>query len=224
MQALAAVLGGTQSLHTNSMDEALGLPSAEAARTALRTQQILAHETGVADVADPLGGAPLVEALTDEIESRARALIDEIDAAGGALRALEDGLIQRWIESSAYRFQEEVESGRRCVIGVNRFAEYGDAPDAESESAGEGDRDERARTRVFRVDPRLEVERRKALGEKLAARDLASVTPSLEDVTSAARGGTNLMPPLIRAAEAGASLGEMMRAMASVFGEYQGAL
>jgi methylmalonyl-CoA mutase N-terminal domain/subunit len=208
VQALAAVLGGAQSLHTNGWDEALGLPSEASARAALRTQQILAYETGAADVADPLGGAPLIEMLTDEIEAGARRLIDDIDARGGAVRAIKERLIQRWIESSSYRYQRAVESGARVVVGVNRFRSSEAPPPPE----------------VFRVDDRIEKERVDELRARKAARDRGAVAPALARIRDAARGSENLMPLLIRAVERGATLGEMMGALAEAFGEYQGDL
>src|SRR6185436_9918002 len=130
LQALAAVLGGTQSLHTNGKDEALALPTEASARLALRTQQIVAFESGVVDFVDPLGGSYAVEAATDAIEREARELLDAIEQKGGALRAIERGDIQRAVQESAYRFQQEVEAGTRVIVGVNRFAEAGEAPDA----------------------------------------------------------------------------------------------
>jgi methylmalonyl-CoA mutase N-terminal domain/subunit len=212
VQALAAVLGGAQSLHTNSSDEALGLPSEASVRTALRTQQILAHETGVADVVDPLGGAPLVEYLTDEIAARARALLEEIDRRGGPLRAVEEGWIQRRIEESAYRHQQAVERGARVVVGVNRFQAGGVAGPAPE---------------VFTVDPRLETERVARLRQRKAQRSEKTVRlleQHLEALKLAAKSSENLMGPLVDAVEAGASVGETMRALASVFGEYQGGM
>lgn len=211
LQALAAVLGGTQSLHTNSFDEALGLPTEHSARIALRTQQIIAHETGVPDVADPLGGAPLIEHLTDEIESRARELLGEIDDLGGPLRAVETGVIQRWIEESSYRFQQAIERGDQVVVGVNRFT---------SEESAETDE-------VFLVDPRLERDRIAELRERKARRsetDGPAIRESLRRVEQTARTSENLLPVLVEAVEAGASLGELMATLAGVFGEYQGDL
>src|SRR5262249_34573741 len=154
VQALAAVLGGTQSLHTNSFDEALGLPSQEAALLALRTQQVLAHESGVTDVADPLGGAFAIESLTAALERGARDLIARIDAMGGMLEAIRQGWVQQQIHEAAYAWQRDVESGRRVVVGVNRYAD--DAP---------------AGTPPFRHDPSVEVERALFLSEWRAQRD-----------------------------------------------------
>lgn len=207
VQALAAVLGGTQSLHTNALDEALGLPTEDTVRTALRTQQILLHETGIADVADPLGGAPLVELLTDSIEQRATQLLARIDAAGGALQAVEEGLTRSWIEASSYSHQQAVERGDQVVVGVNRHV-----------SPGEGTHDG---TR-FRADSGLEETRIRSLTERKAARLMGPINAAVENLKKAASGSENLMEPLIGCVEAGASMSEMMGAMATVFGEYQG--
>jgi len=213
IQALAAILGGTQSLHTNALDEALGLPTETSARTALRTQQILAHETGVADVADPLGGAPLIEGLTDRLIEGARELIEEVDNRGGTLRAIEQGLLQHWIESSSYRYQLAVENGERVVVGVNRF-ETSDNEPAENPE-------------VFHIDPDLEKQRVADLVARKASRSEntgKNIEQSLTTLKSAAQGSENLMTPLIACVESGASLGEMMACLAHVFGEYQGDL
>ncbi len=203
IQALAAVLGGTQSLHTNAIDEALGLPTEATARAALRTQQIIAHESGVTRVADPLGGCPLVEALTDELEGQARRRIEEIDRAGGAVAAIEAGIVQRAIEESAYRLQREIEDGRRVVVGVNRFR-------------GEGGPEE---IPTFRVDPRFEGDRVRALAAAKAARGSANIAALLLRLKEAARGTENLMPSILAAAEGGATLGEIMDSLSGVFGE-----
>lgn len=212
-QAMAAILGGTQSLHTNAVDEALGLPSESTARTALRTQQILAYETGLADVADPLGGAPLIESLTDEIEARTLELIAEIDARGGALKAIEERIIQRWIEASSYRYQREVETGDRVVVGVNRFTT--DSPSSDSQSS-END--------VFQIDPQLEPQRLSTVRERKAARSINDITSALNELRKSSNNTSNVMEPLIACVEAGASTGEMMGTMADAFGEYQGDL
>jgi methylmalonyl-CoA mutase N-terminal domain/subunit len=201
-QAMAAVLGGTQSLHTNSKDEALALPSEEAVRVALRTQQILAYETGAADTIDPLAGSYFVEALTDELERRAWEYIEHIDSLGGSVRAIEHGYIQREIEDAAYRYQQELEERRRIVVGVNRFQVS-----------------EEQRPDLLRVDP--ELGRRQAA--KLAAlrerRDNAAVAAALAELEKAARGTDNLMPRILRAVEAYATLGEISDTMRRVFGE-----
>jgi methylmalonyl-CoA mutase, N-terminal domain len=205
VQGLAAVLGGTQSLHTNSYDEALGLPSEDAALLALRTQQVLAHESGVPDVADPLAGSYYVEALTAEIDARARELIGRIDGMGGMLPAIEQGWVQDQIHRSAYEWQREVESGERVVVGVNRFAEEAPPPPAPS----------------FRPDPRVEKQRAKALAAWRRERDAKAVEAALGAVENGARGDANLMPPILAAIQAGATLGEICDTMRGVFGTHR---
>jgi methylmalonyl-CoA mutase N-terminal domain/subunit len=206
VQALAAVLGGTQSLHTNGMDEALGLPGKISARTALRTQQILAHESGAGDVADPLGGAPAIEALTDEIEARARGLIDEIDAMGGMLQAIEDGHPQRAIEEEAYRHQREVDSGDRIIVGVNAFRDL---------SAGET-------SASPQVLPRgLERERARVLRRRRGRRPAGRVRKLQEALAGEIRLGANAVEALARAADGGLTIGEMSRVLADAFGEHE---
>jgi methylmalonyl-CoA mutase N-terminal domain/subunit len=205
LQALAAVLGGCQSLHTNGKDEALALPTEASARLALRTQQIVAFESGVADTVDPLGGSYAVEAATDAIEREARALLDAIESKGGALRAIERGDIQRAVQESAYRFQQDVEAGRRVIVGVNRFAEDGAGADAD----------------ILRIDPDLEraqVERVRALRARRDARAFASAMDALE---GAARGGGNLVPAMVDAVLAWATVGEIAGRLRAVFGEHR---
>jgi len=204
VQALAAVLGGAQSLHCNGRDEALALPTEEAARIALRTQQIIASETGVASTVDPVGGAWAVEARTTEIEAEARTIIAAIDAAGGMLAAIETGSIQREIQDSAYRAQQAIEDGSQIVVGVNRYG-AGEPPHID----------------VHRIDPNVEGDQRRALGVFRAARDGPLCRSSLEHVSRAAEAGLNLMPPIIAAVEARATLGEISDALRRVFGEYQ---
>jgi methylmalonyl-CoA mutase N-terminal domain/subunit len=204
LQGLAAVLGGTQSLHTNSYDEALGLPSREAALLALRTQQLLAHESGVADTVDPLAGSYLVESLTAELEQRARRLLAQIDALGGMLAAIETGWVQRQIHESAYRWQREVESGERVVVGVNRFAE--DAGPA---------------LPPFKHDPRIERARVRSLAGWRAARAAAACRKALARLERAARGSENLVPYILGALVARSTLGEVCDAMRRVFGTYK---
>jgi methylmalonyl-CoA mutase N-terminal domain/subunit len=202
-QALAAVLGGTQSLHTNSFDEAIGLPTEESALLALRTQQILAHESGVVDVIDPLAGSYYIESLTDRIEEEASALIDKIDELGGAAAAIEQGFQQREIEDSAYRHATGLESGDVVVVGVNRYV-----------SAAEP-------TPRLVVDPRLETDQ---VGRLVAARrdrDAAAVEGSLAAVTSAARGRGNLLYPMKEALVLGATVGEVSGALRDVFGSHR---
>jgi methylmalonyl-CoA mutase N-terminal domain/subunit len=203
LQALAAVLGGTQSLHTNSRDEALSLPTEDSARIALRTQQIIAHESGVADVIDPLGGAPLVEALTDELEVRALALMSEVDALGGAVRAIEKGFLQRRIHESALAWQRAVEAGERVVVGVNAFES--EEPEPDTFVPDDGGRDE--------VLADLERVR--------AARDAAAVEGALAEIRRAAGTRENLMPPIVTAVEAYATVGEICAVLEEVFGVYR---
>jgi len=203
VQALAAVLGGTQSLHTNSRDEALGLPTEDSARLALRTQQILAHESGVADVADPLGGSWYVERMTDEIEARAEDYIRRIDEMGGMVHAISKGFVQREIQEAAYAWQREVESGDRVVVGQNAF-EGEDAP-----------------VPVLRVDPALEERQAARVKAFRAARDGAAAKAAVDAVRKAARGTDNLVPPIVAAVKARATLGEIADAMRDVFGEHR---
>ena len=203
LQALAAVLGGTQSLHTNAMDEALGLPTEAAARVALRTQQVIAHETGVADTVDPLAGSYYVEALTDAVESGARAYLEKIDALGGAVAAIERGFQQREIHEAAYRWQRRVESGEATVVGVNLFAEG-----------------EEARPAVLRVDESLHGRRTERLAELRARRDARAVEGALAWVDAAARSDENLMPAILSAVEAEATLGEIADRLRAVFGTH----
>jgi methylmalonyl-CoA mutase N-terminal domain/subunit len=204
LQALAAVMGGTQSLHCNGRDEALGLPTEESAQIALRTQQILAAETGVANTVDPLGGAWAIEDLTNRIEEGARAILDRIDAAGGTLTAIEQGIIQREIQDSAYRAQQQIDTGGTVVVGVNRFA-TNDAADIE----------------VLRIDPSLERRQIDRLRALRASRDSSIWRSALDEVTFAARGSDNLVPPILRAVEAQATVGEISDAMRAVFGEHR---
>ena len=203
-QALAAVLGGTQSLHTNSRDEALGLPTEGAVRIALRTQQILAHETGVADVIDPLGGSYFVEALTDRVEEEARAYLDRIDGMGGMLRAIETGFVQKEIQGAAYREQQAIEARRRIVVGVNAFTG-----------------DESTSIPLFQVDPRIEREQVDRVRRVRAGRDGAAAGRALARLADAAHGGDNLMPFILEAVKAYATLGEICHRLRDVFGEHQ---
>ena len=204
LEGLAAVLGGTQSLHTNSFDEALALPSERAAKIALRTQQVIAHETGVADTADPLGGAYFVESLTNEIETRAWEYLEKIDGMGGSVQAIEAGWIQDEIHDAAYRIQQGVESGERIVVGVNRFVEDEEGP-VELERL-----DEEAVTR--------QVARLRELRER---RDAAAVEEALGAVEEAARGTDNLLYPMREALRLRATLGEVSDRLRGVFGEHR---
>jgi methylmalonyl-CoA mutase N-terminal domain/subunit len=204
LEALAAVLGGTQSLHTNSFDEAFALPTEDAAKLALRTQQIIGHETGVAAVADPLGGAYFVEALTTEIEEGATAYLTAIDGVGGAVAAIEAGFYQDEIHEAAFRIQQGIESGERTVVGVNRFVDPEERPVE--------------LLRIGREEVARQVERVRALREK---RDGDAVTRLLASVEEAARGTTNLLPPMREALRARATLGEVSDVLRAVFGEYR---
>lgn len=204
LQALAAVLGGTQSLHTNSMDEALGLPTEHSVRLALRTQQILAHESGVANTIDPLAGAYAIEALTDEIEARAMEYIRQIEAMGGARAAVERGFMQREIQNAAYRVQQQIEAGERVVVGVNAYAS-----------------EEPLRLEPLRVDPAIEADQRARLEALRSSRDAAAVEARLTAIQEAAEGDRNLMPLFIEAVEAGATLGEICGRLREVWGEYR---
>jgi methylmalonyl-CoA mutase N-terminal domain/subunit len=204
LQALSAVLGGTQSLHTNGFDEALGLPTEHAAKLALRTQQLIAFESGVTDTVDPLAGSYFIESLTNEVESAALAYIARVDALGGAVAAIEAGFMQDEIEQAAYEYAKAVESGDQVVVGVNRFVE-----------------EEGAEPEVFPIDPLLQkgqVERLRALR---ASRDQAGVDAALEDVRAAARGTQNLLPPMREALRRLATLGEVSDVLREVFGEYR---
>jgi methylmalonyl-CoA mutase N-terminal domain/subunit len=205
VQAMAAVLGGTQSLHCNGRDEALGLPTEEAARLALRTQQIIAAETGVANTVDPVGGSYAIERLTDEIEEGAKALLERIDAIGGTLAAIEAGFIQREIQDSAYRAQQAIDAGESIVVGVNRFAE----------------REATSSLPVFHIDPEIERQQVERVRQLRATRDRDAWSQSIDAVAAAARNGSNLVPPIIAAVEARATVGEISDALRSVFGEYR---
>ncbi|RMG17114.1 MAG: methylmalonyl-CoA mutase [Deltaproteobacteria bacterium] len=204
LQALAAVLGGTQSLHTNGMDEALSLPTEKAARIALRTQQVIAHESGVADFIDPLGGAPALERLTDEIEAGAEAYLERIDEMGGMVEAIAAGFPQKEIQDAAYAYQRKVESGELTIVGVNAFRI-----------------DEEEPIELLKVDPELErrqIERVRALR---ARRDGAAAEKALGAVRRAAETDENLMPRIVEAVRARCTLGEISDALREVFGEYQ---
>jgi len=204
LEAMAAVLGGAQSLHTNSRDEALGLPTEDSARIALRTQQIIAYETGVTNTADPVGGSEHIEALTDAMERGVAEILAEIEAAGGTLRAIESGLIQRQIQNSAYAYQREIESGERIVVGVNRFEQ-------EEGRAGV----------TFRVDPDVERAQVKRLREVRAGRSAGDVEARLGELERVARDGGNLMPAILAAASVYATVGEISGRLRGVFGEYR---
>jgi len=205
LQALAAVLGGTQSLHTNSMDEAFSLPSEEAVQVALRTQQVIAFESGVASTVDPLGGSFYVEWLTNEIEKRAKVYIDKIDKKGGAVAAIEEGFIQKEIQQSAYNYQRAVESGEQVVVGLNKF------------QSEEGI----ALKNLLRVDPGVMESQVAKLKKLKAERDNLAVKSALEKLKTSAQGSNNLMPPIMEAVRCYATLGEICDTLRDVFGEYK---
>jgi methylmalonyl-CoA mutase, N-terminal domain len=204
LQGLSAVLGGTQSLHTNSYDEALGLPSKESALIALRTQQVIAFESGATDAVDPLAGSYFVEALTADLEARARALISHVDAQGGMLEAIASGWVQEQIHLAAYQWQREVESGARVVVGVNRFADGEPVP-----------------APPFAHDPTVETARAAFLADWRAARSASACAAALDRVVTTARGTGNLVPPILAALTAHATLGEVCDAMRGVFGVHR---
>ena len=204
LEALAAVLGGTQSLHTNSYDEALSLPSEKAAKVALRTQQVIAHESGVTDTVDPLAGSYFVENLTNEIEARAWEYLDKIDGMGGAVAAIEAGWIQDEIHEAAFRIQQRIESGERLIVGVNKFVQAEEEP-----------------VEIQRMDEGLVRKQTERLRDLRAARDNASVDRALKQVEETAGGTENLLYPMREALKLGATLGEVSDALRHVFGEYR---
>jgi len=203
-QALAAVLGGTQSLHTNGKDEAVGLPTEESVRTALRTQQILAHESGVADTIDPLGGSYYIESLTDELEAEAREIIETVDGRGGMRKAIEDQWVQRQIQDVAYERQQEQESGERIIVGVNEYTV-----------------DEEDPVDIEEVDEQLEAAQHERLDAVREERDDEAVAESLDRLRAAAEGDENLLPPMIEAVKVYATTGEICDVLRDVFGEYK---
>jgi methylmalonyl-CoA mutase N-terminal domain/subunit len=204
LQALAAVLGGAQSLHTNSRDEALALPTEESARLALRTQQIIAHESGIVNTADPLGGSYAIEEATDRLEREAREYLERIEALGGTLAAIERGYIQSEIQNAAYEHQRQVERGERVIIGLNRFRME----------------DER-RMPTFRVDPAVERAQIESLREVRASRSDSDVRAAIAALDRAARGSENLMPHILNCGAAHATVGEIAGALSAVFGEHR---
>ncbi len=204
LQAMAAVLGGTQSLHTNGQDEALSLPTEQSARVALRTQQVIAYESGVTAEPDPLGGSEYVERLTDEIEAGARDYIERIDAMGGTLAAIEKGYVQSEIQNAAYQYQKAVEEGRQIVVGVNKFqTEAAEPPQA------------------FRIDPALEEQQIKRVQAVRACRSKINVNAALQRLESAARGTENLMPHILDCCSAYVTVGEISDRLRQIFGEYR---
>ncbi|HYR77777.1 MAG TPA: methylmalonyl-CoA mutase family protein [Pyrinomonadaceae bacterium] len=207
IQALAAVLGGTQSLHTNAMDEALALPTEDTARLALRTQQVLAYESGVADTVDPLAGSYAIEELTTEIEQRVVDYLDKIDAIGGTLHAIESGYIQREIQNSAYEYQKEIERNEAVVVGVNRFQNEEERP-----------------VKTLRVDPAIENTQVERLHALRARRDARAVETALRKLEEAAQGTENVLPRILDCVEAFATVGEISNRLRGVWGEYREAV
>jgi methylmalonyl-CoA mutase N-terminal domain/subunit len=206
-EAMAAVLGGTQSLHTNSFDEALALPSELAVQVALKTQQVIAYETAVCDTVDPMAGCYYVEYLTDRVEAKAQEYIDRIDQMGGAVAAIEKGFIQKEIADSAYRYQKEIEKNERIVVGLNKFQVK------EKEKPKD----------LLKVDPSVGDRQVARLQELKGSRDSAAVQQALAEINTAAEGDANLMPPILKAAKALATLGEICDTLRAVFGEYEAA-
>jgi len=204
-QALAAVLGGCQSLHTNSMDETLALPTEAAATLALRTQQVLAHETGVTNTVDPLGGSYAIETLTNELEAEAWDYFARIEEVGGVLAATESGFFRREIADAAFRYSQEMDRNERITVGVNAY----------QEEAG-------AQIETLKIDPSVEIEQIRSLHQVRAARDAAAVAAALDDVRRSARDGENVMPALIRAARVHCTVGEIVNALADVYGRFDG--
>jgi methylmalonyl-CoA mutase N-terminal domain/subunit len=204
LQALAAVLGGAQSLHTNSRDEALALPTESSVLLALRTQQLIAYESGVADTIDPMGGSYLIESLTQQLEQKASEYLSKIDDLGGAVAAIERGYLQREIQNAAYLYQREIETKERIIVGVNQFTS-GDEPP----------------TDILKVNPELEDKQKRSVARVRAERDSAQAAQALKQVETAARDGSNVMPTIVAAIRSWCTLGEIADAMRRVFGEYQ---
>jgi methylmalonyl-CoA mutase N-terminal domain/subunit len=204
-QALAGVFGGTQSLHTNSMDETLALPSENAVKIALRTQQIIAYETGVTNTIDPLGGSYFLEALTTRMEQEAGAYFDKIDALGGVIPAIESGFFQREIAGAAYRYQRELDSKQKIIVGVNAFVEE----------------DEQLSIPILEISPEVEKRQRRRIAEVRNARSAGQANASIAELKRAAQDGTNLLPPLLKCAQSYVTLGEMCSALTTVFGVHE---
>jgi methylmalonyl-CoA mutase N-terminal domain/subunit len=205
LQALAAVLGGTQSLHTNGYDEALGLPTEQAAVLALRTQQILAEESGAADTADPLGGSWFIEKLTDELQAKAEAIMAEVEARGGAVAAVEQGFVQDAIADQAWRHEQAVLTGEKAIVGVNKYVEREAQP-----------------TPIFRHNEEAVATQLARLADYKARRDSAAIDAALERVREAAGGTDNLLYPMKDALRTGATVGEVCNALREVFGQHEG--
>jgi len=204
-QALAGVLGGTQSLHTNSMDETLALPSEKAAKIALRTQQLIAYETGVINTADPLGGSYFIESLTEQMEKEAEEIFEQIDSFGGVIPAIEAGFFQKEIANASYRYQKEVEAKEKFIVGVNEFIEP----------------DEKIEIPILQISPEVQKKQNRRLAALRSSRSAAEVGKSLEEIRSAAIDEKNIMPVLIKAAHNYVTLGEMVDELKKVFGTYQ---
>jgi len=204
LQALAAVLGGAQSLHTNSRDEALALPTESSVLLALRTQQLIAYESGVADTIDPLGGSYLLESVTQQLEQKASEYLSKIDDLGGAVAAIERGYLQREIQNAAYLYQREIETKERIIVGVNQFTSGHEPP-----------------TDILKVNPELEEKQKRSLARVRAERDSAKAAQALKQVEIAARDGSNVMPTIVDAVRSWCTLGEIADAMRRVFGDYQ---
>ncbi|HEY3940280.1 MAG TPA: methylmalonyl-CoA mutase family protein, partial [Bryobacteraceae bacterium] len=204
LQAMAAVLGGTQSLHTNGQDEALSLPTEKSARVALRTQQVIGYESGVTEAPDPLGGSEYIESLTNQIEAGAREYIARIDALGGTLAAIEKGYVQGEIQNAAYQYQRAVEEGRQIVVGVNKFqSEPTEAP------------------KTFQIDPQLEKQQVERVRAVRASRSLSEANAMLTRLERAARGTENLLPCIFDCCRALVTLGEISETLRTVFGDYR---
>ena len=203
-QALAAVLGGTQSLHTNSRDEAYALPTEDSVRLALRTQQLIAYESGVADVIDPFGGAYAVEALTDEIERKSMEYIEKIESMGGAIKAIESGYIQGEIGESAYQYQKEIEAKKRIIVGLNQFQ-----------------MEEEPLRDILRIKPEVEQYQKEKLARVKKERNNTKVKEALAVLKKAAQGTDNVVPPILEAVKVYATLGEISDTLREVFGEYK---
>jgi methylmalonyl-CoA mutase N-terminal domain/subunit len=202
---MAGVLGGTQSLHTNSMDETLALPSEKAVKIALRTQQLLAYETGVTNTVDPLGGSYFVESLTDRMEEEAEKIFEEIDSLGGVIPAIDTGYFQKEIADAAYRYQRELDSKEKFVVGVNEFIEE----------------DEEIDIPILKISPEVEAKQKEELRKLKEYRNQNDVNESLNEIADAAKNGKNLMPIFIKAAENYVTLGEMVGVLKEPFGIYE---
>lgn len=203
MQALASVFGGTQSLHTNSYDEALALPSEEAATIALRTQQLIAHESGIADTIDPLAGSYAVESLTDKMEQEVTKYIEKIDAKGGMIKCIEDGYINQEIEEASYKYQLEVETKERIIVGVNEYTTNQDDP-----------------VDILKINPQIEMIQKKKLDHLRKSRDNKKVNQGLSKLENAARTGENLMPYIVASVRDYATIGEMTNALQKIYTRY----